>query len=520
MAAVANPDAMKLRNTTGNWRKSSRSKSFEVLAGMQIDTMIRRLNVSRKFIRHSLGVLILLVPCVQIPAAQLQQMAVKAGCAKYQDPKTLEPLKKFKEPAMEKGCVTCHLDCKQLPADFKPESEFYLKAKEPALCLECHNTSVKNMKDLAPSHDHQPLGKAKCTGCHDPHSSNDPKILREFSHGPYKAGLCSACHPKSENGEVLLTEANGEGRLTPKDVNILCYQCHAQFQEEMEGTKSRHKLLSQDNRACVECHDPHASNQEYVLKKPVQDLCLSCHIAPPGKTTPNKQEGEAATVSASGQPDAESAQYLNLSGKYVHEPATKECLLCHDAHASEFPKELRAPVRDLCMDCHGTNSEKIIKSKQPFPLFGGLVSLPPKMFEKLTYLDLKEKFIHEPADKSCAFCHDAHGSDYPKVLLASVQDVCLACHGRNAQMIVMSEQPVPILGGKVVLPPHTFTSLTELNLAKYGHPVANHPVYAPATADRPELTCVSCHNSHSTSTGKWRLLAQQEDLCTRCHPLE
>ena len=81
------------------------------------------------------------------------------------------------------------------------------------------------------------------------------------------------------------------------------------------------------------------------------------------------------------------AQYLKLTSKHVHEPAKKSCLICHDAHASEFPKELRAPVRDLCMDCHGPNSEKIVQSSQPFPLFGGLVSLPPKTFEKLTYLD-------------------------------------------------------------------------------------------------------------------------------------
>jgi hypothetical protein len=70
---------------------------------MQIDIMIRRFNVSCKLIRHSLSVLILLISCAQLPAVQLQQSVVKAGCLKYQDPKTIEPLKKFKEPALEKG---------------------------------------------------------------------------------------------------------------------------------------------------------------------------------------------------------------------------------------------------------------------------------------------------------------------------------------------------------------------------------------------------------------------------------
>jgi predicted CXXCH cytochrome family protein len=481
--------------------------------------MLRRFNVSFDFIRHSVSVLILLTACAPLPAVQLQQLVSKDGCSKYQDPKSIDMQKKFKEPAVEKGCIVCHLDCNQLPAGFQPESnEYYLKAKEPALCLECHTASKK---DLAPAHDNQPLGNSKCSGCHDPHSSNIPKLLREFSHGPYKARLCSACHPAPVNGEVQLNAPeNSKVPLTTAEVDLLCLECHAQFKEEMEGTKSRHKLLSKSTRSCVECHDPHAANQEYVLKKPVQDLCLSCHVAPPNKTAPSNQDASMPSpevVTASAQ--SNDAQYLKLSSKYVHEPSKKSCLWCHDAHGSEFPKELRAPVRDLCMDCHGANSEKIVQSNQPFPLLGGLVSLPPKTFEKLTYLDLKEKYVHEPANTSCAFCHDPHASDYPKELHAPVQEVCIACHGPNAERIIRSEQPIPILGGQVILPPKTFKTLTELNLAKFGHPVSRHPVYVAATADKPELNCASCHNSHSTPTGPKRLLAQQQELCARCHEL-
>jgi len=166
---------------------------------------------------------------------------------------------------MDTGCVACHLDCDRLsPADQKNPPEFYLKAKEPELCMECHSTSGK---DLAPAHDNQPLGKSKCTGCHDPHSSDTPKLLLKYPHGPYAAQLCSACHPAPANGKVGLTAANADS---------LCYHCHTNFEAEMAGAGSRHKLLSQSNRSCMECHDPHAANQEYHLKKPAQELCLSC----------------------------------------------------------------------------------------------------------------------------------------------------------------------------------------------------------------------------------------------------
>ena len=473
-----------------------------------------------EFIRYSASVLILLTACAQLPAAQLQQSVIKDGCRKYQDPKTIDMKKKFKEPTVEKGCIACHLDCNQLPADYQPESpDYYLKAKEPALCLECHSDPKK---DLAPAHGNQPLGNSKCSGCHDPHSSNIPKLIREFSHGPFKARLCSACHPAPVDGKVQLAAAeNSKVQLTAADVDLLCYECHTDFKEQMEGTKSRHKLLSQSKRSCVECHDPHAADQEYVLKEPVQGLCLGCHVANPNKTTPGFAPSPEVANTSKGSED-NNAQYLKLSSKYVHEPVKKSCLLCHDAHGSEFPKELRAPVRDLCLNCHGANSEKIVQSTQAFPLFDGLVSLPPKTFEKLTHLELSNKYVHEPANVSCAFCHDAHASDYPAELYAPVKDVCLACHGSNAEQIVRSEQPFQLLGGLVTLPPKTFKVLTQIDLVNgnFGHPTTKHPVYAPATADKPELTCVTCHASHSASTGPKLWVTQQETLCySLCHKM-
>lgn len=465
------------------------------------------------FVRRSARILIILACFESAQAASLQEAAIKDGCAKYQDPKSIEPLKKFKEPALDKGCVACHLDCNRLsPANQKEPPAYYLKAAEPALCLECHASSGK---DLSPAHDNQPLGESKCTGCHDPHSSDKQRLLRKSSHGPYTAGLCSACHPKPVDGKVGLTAAT---------VDSLCYKCHTQFKAEMTDAGSRHKLLSQSDRSCIECHDPHAANLAYVLKQPGLDLCLGCHVATPeliAQQTAKKGMLPPDWVADANDPGP---QYLKLSSKNVHAPAQKSCLMCHDAHASEFPRELRVPVRDLCMDCHGPNSEKIVQSSQPFPLFSGLVSLPPKTFEKLPRFELSGKYVHEPVNTSCAFCHDPHASDYPKKLYAPVQDVCLACHGPNAaRMYQMNLPSFPLFGGRVILPPKPFEKLKVLNLVngRLGHPTSRHPVSAPATQEDPELTCTTCHNPHSASTGPNLLVSEKNALCySGCHKLE
>jgi predicted CXXCH cytochrome family protein len=452
--------------------------------------------------RQSAGILIVLACFESAQAASLQDAVVRIGCSQYQDPKTIEPLKKFTEPAMKQGCVACHLDCDQLsPADRENPPEYYLKAKEPELCLECHASSGP---DLSPAHDNQPLEKSKCTGCHEPHSSDIPKLLLKFSHGPYAARLCSACHPEPVDGKVGLTEAS---------VDSLCYNCHANFKEEMEGAGSRHKLLSESDRSCMECHDPHAANQEYDLKKPAQELCVSCHDEPPKQTA----QGDAVLLRA----DGTDLQYLRLNSKHVHEPARKSCLICHDAHASQFPKELRVSMHDLCMDCHGPNAEKIVQSNEPFPLFNGLVSLPPKTFEDLKPFELSGKYVHEPVNVSCALCHDAHASDYSAEVYAPVTDLCLACHGTNGIRMIRSDQPFSLFGGKVTVQPKSFEQITVLYLKDgiFGHPTAGHPVLVAATKDKAELNCVTCHAAHSASTGPKLLASDKEATCAKCHQM-
>jgi predicted CXXCH cytochrome family protein len=453
--------------------------------------------------RRSARILIILACFESTQAGSLQEAAIKDGCSKYQDPKSIEPLKKYQEPALEKGCVACHLDCNHLsPANQKEPPEYYLKAPEPELCMECHGTS--SGKDLSPSHDNQPLGKSKCTGCHDPHSSDKQKLLLQFPHGPYAARLCSACHPKPVDGKVGLTEDT---------VDSLCYECHTQFKAEMAGMGSRHKLLSQSDRACLECHDPHASNQEYHLKKPAQDLCLSCHVEQP-------KQAAGRNANSPGN-DASKMEYLKLSSKHAHEPAKKSCLICHDAHASQFPKELRVSLGDVCMGCHGPNAEKIVQSSQPFPLFNGLVSLPPKTFSKLERFELKGKYVHEPVNISCALCHDAHASDYSAELYEPVTDLCLACHGSNGISLVRSKKPFPLFDGKVTIQPDSFDKLMILNLVdgRFGHPTAKHPVWVAATADKPELNCITCHAPHSSSTGPNLLADNKEATCRKCHEM-
>lgn len=445
--------------------------------------------------------------------------AIESDCLKYHDEGAIDLEKEFKCQALDEGCAACHLDCSEVDpkADREEMPDHYLKAEEPDLCLECHATQEK---DLAPAHNSQPLGESKCSGCHDPHPSDFPKGIPEYSHGPYNARLCSACHPDPEDGKV---------QLAADDVNSLCYGCHTYIKMQLNSAKSQHKLLLESDRSCVDCHDPHAANHEFVLKKLIHDLCIGCHEGKPEEEVAAKSKPRSGgmpsfdDIKASKRYiETQSMQYIDFSSKYIHEPARQSCVMCHDAHASEFTAELRAPEYDLCMNCHGKNSEKIIGSSQPFPLFGGLVSLPPGSFEKLTILDLSAEYIHEPVTKSCSFCHDPHASNESKGLYAPVQTLCVACHGSNAKKIMDSSRPFPLFGGRVNLPPKSFEKLTQIGLLENntkGHPIQEHPVYVPATDEEPELNCMTCHDPHAASSALKRLKKDKESLCRDCHEM-
>jgi len=455
------------------------------------------------------------------------------ACLRYQDKSTLDLEKKFVHPALDEGCTACHLDCSKLPPEADAESmpEYYLVMREPDLCLQCHS---ELHPDLRAAHDDQPLDNTRCSGCHDAHASNIPKRLPEFSHGPYAARLCSACHPEPSDGEVQLVEAT---------VNGLCYGCHVDIQMWIEGAKSSHKLLEESDRSCMDCHDPHAAEVQAMLAKPVYELCIGCHG---GK--PEEASAPVPELAPEPEPPQESStrdmpsldevmqsqrfqdltagvdrQHIDLSRKYVHEPVRTTCTLCHDEHASEFTTELHAPVYDLCMECHGENAETILNSSQPFPFLNGLVSLPPKSYEELPELDLDSEFVHEPVLTSCAFCHDPHASENEEKIYVPVHELCIGCHNdSNARRIKNSNQPVQLYGGKVNLPPKVFEKLSELHLTRggsVGHPIQGHPVYIPATKEKPELNCLTCHTSHASDTGLRRWKGSRDQLCLECHEM-
>ena len=383
---------------------------FKMMHNMWIKTLLCGFNGLSALTMRSGFLLILLFVCASSPAMQSQGEVADEICLKCHNQVAIALKKKFKHETLEKGCLSCHLDCREITPTSNRHlfPDYYLKVSEPGLCLECHETGEK---DLTVVHKNQLFPQSRCSSCHEPHASNSPERLPEFSHGPFAKRECDACHAAPVGGEVQLVAPN---------IEELCYSCHEDIKKRIESAEYRHEVVSKDKSliknqsSCLECHDAHATNQKNLLKKPEQALCSGCHLQ------------------------------LTADKRYVHEAVSVSCIFCHDAHASNVPKTLHVPVQQLCVGCHGANALWIVRSNQPFLLFEERVSVPLKAFKELRQINLLKdgKTGHpikghpvylsataENAELNCLSCHLPHADDSsPQLLMRDQTSLCLSCH--------------------------------------------------------------------------------------------
>ena len=177
-------------------------------------------------------------------------------------------------------------------------------------------------------------------------------IAKNTIHPPYQEKACLECH--SENNF-------GRPKMKLPD---LCYQCHDALDKSNEYL---HGPVASGN--CTQCHHPHKSGIENLLKRNGHNLCLQCH------------------------------DKVKIIQNRVHTNIeSKSCMVCHDPHGGENEMMLQ---KTSCFQCH----EDFTANKQ---------------------------FSHGPvAAGQCATCHGTHKSSSPKLLLNTGDQLCLNCHNRQ-----------------------------------------------------------------------------------------
>lgn len=263
--------------------------------------------------------------------------------------------KKIVHPEAKKGnCAACH-------NPHASDKEGLLNKDRKSLCIGCH-TDVNIT--FAKAHMDYKVAGTDCLGCHSPHSSDRKGILKASLHKPFMENKCESCHVMGSSAVV-------------KSGMSLCIDCHEASMEGFNKINS-HLILGKSDSPCNNCHNPHASDERYLLKDKEIRVCYECHN--------------------------DTKDYVAKS-KHKH-PKIGACLDCHVSHGSNSPFFL-SKGSDTCSQekCHVTQ---------------GTFTHP-----------IGEKII-DPRSKTpmdCSTCHNPMGSPEASILrFEKDKDLCVQCH--------------------------------------------------------------------------------------------
>lgn len=205
------------------------------------------------------------------------------------------------------------------PAD-TPRSIMHTPSREVA-CVACHlmNPTVEQVNRTTGK-------KNPCYGCH--RSITTPSHV----HGPVGTFSCAWCHALGGDPKYS----------TPKRDATLCGECHVETMKRVRGWKLRHGPV--DVGMCEICHDPHGSEEPYLMRRPVNELCLSCHEdVAKGIHVVRTTRNESHPLS--GKPDMNpNRQGLDIA-----------CISCHNPHGGDVRYYFQNNEEDrmaLCQFCH------------------------------------------------------------------------------------------------------------------------------------------------------------------------
>jgi predicted CXXCH cytochrome family protein len=215
------------------------------------------------------------------------------------------------------------------------------------------------------------------------------------------------------------------------------------------------RLSASDDISCLTCHINFQKTDKHVHAA-MNMGCHACHTPVQGMNHP-EQKNSITLIKDMPALCFNCHDESKFKGKIIMPPvAGGQCTNCHDSHQSPFSALLKKEIPELCYLCH---------NKAAFT----------------------KKFVHPPAISGCLVCHKPHAGNDPFLLSGSINDVCVNCHRAQAKGV------------------HVVSTF-------FGD--RPHPIKGIPSNQKQVLTCVSCHNPHSSDYEK---LFPTANICQRCH---
>jgi predicted CXXCH cytochrome family protein len=253
-------------------------------------------------------------------------------------------------PVGSGDCIACHR-----PHSSKHKSLLIASPVKGEICFQCHQD---RKEEFAMKHIHKPVAE-ECGKCHDPHSANarfllhksggalcaschdtlSPALYKEirtatYKHPPADQGRCTECHRAHSSAVKSL--------LKSSSLQNLCFTCHDEMSDHVASSRAKHGPVQTGD--CMACHRAHGSRHSRLLSRyfPEEfykeyapenyDLCFGCH----NKDIARNKFTRTLTNFRDGD--------YNLHFFHVNMKKGRNCVACHDAHASSQAKHIRTEV--------------------------------------------------------------------------------------------------------------------------------------------------------------------------------
>ena len=280
-----------------------------------------------------------------------------------------------------------------------------------------------------------------------------------------------------------------------------------------------------EGKVCIDCHTEFSKKlRQGVIHTPVKSRdCVGCHN-PHASQRAKFLTDEPNLMCAGCHGDL-----TPTASQSVHKPvAEKKCLSCHDPHASATKGVLVKPAQELCGTCHKALVEQVVKVKYkhaPLQSAGCSACHEPHAAAKADHI------LKKNVPELCTGCHNVDKPIFVKQHLdykVGTAD-CTSCHdphGSSKKGMLYDRVHAPVargMCGQCHEPPTSAkpfaTKAAGIELCRTCHGPAvtkmlgKNRVHVPVTGGK---GCLSCHNPHASKQPK--LLAQpMKPLCGSCH---
>lgn len=357
---------------------------------------------------------------------------------------------KIHKPVSEGGCLICH-------NSHGSPVKGLLNADEAKICYSCHNKNEFADKKTV----HKAI-ELSCSSCHSPHKSDKPTLLKSEA-----ANLCAKCHDYSKSS---IKSSHNKIEFSTSD----CFSCHEPHSTDKNKLmrKVEHKPFA--DRNCASCHDllVNSKDDEQGSNGLKDDFCFSCHSDFMSKIEQLK---------------------FSHGGDF-----NKQCITCHDVHASDNNYLLKDNEKSLCMTCHDNYQS-----------------------------ELNKVFVHTPVkENTCSGCHSAHGSQIKNFLKFDTKEICVTCHDTVEKAVKNSHKPAADQDCMVCHSPHSsdekgilLDSQEEICYSCHkGEKIKHSQVFVHAMVKQGK--CNSCHNAHGSDNESILIDSDKKIICLTCHKID